>query len=291
MVTTVTIGHLLREGMERLKEANIPTPGLDAEVLLYNLLGVERIYLYMYREKEVSKEIQKEFWIGIEKRAKHMPIQYIVNRQEFMGLDFWVEKGVLIPRADTEILVEKIIDIYKSNYYPHTVRIMDIGTGSGAIAVSLAKYIDNCIITAIDICPNALKVAVKNADFHKVKHKIMFYSGNLFEPINKQDEYGTYDFIVSNPPYIPKSEIKTLGSNVKDYEPCLALDGGEDGLDYYKKITPEAKHYLKKGGWLLFEIGYSQGKDVSKILNINGFKNIDILKDLAGLDRVAIGAT
>lgn len=291
MVAIVTIGRLLREGMERLKEANIPNPGLDAEVLLCNLLDVERIYLYMYPEREISEEIQKRFWIGIEKRAQHMPVQYIVNRQEFMGLDFWVEEGVLIPRADTEILVEKIIDIYKNNYYPRTVKIMDIGTGSGAIAVSLAKYIDNCIITAIDICPKALKVAAKNADFHRMKHKITFYSGNLFEPINKHDEYGTYDFIVSNPPYISESEIKTLGSNVRDYEPRLALDGGKDGLNFYRKITPEAERYLKKSGWLLFEIGYNQGKDVSKILNINGFKNIDILKDLAGLDRVAIGAT
>ena len=287
----VTIDRLLREGTKRLIEANITTARLDAEVLLYNLLGVERTYLHMYPEREVAEKTQREFRIGIEKRAKHMPIQYIVNRQEFMGLDFRVEEGVLIPRADTEILVEKVLDIYKDNYYPHMVKIIDMGTGSGAIAVSLAKYIDNCSITAIDTCSNSLKTAIKNADFHNVKDKITFYLGDLFDPIDKQYEYGTYDFVISNPPYIPRPVIGTLGSNVKDYEPHLALDGGVDGLDFYRKITAGAKNYLKKSSWLLFEIGHDQGKDVGKILNINGFKNIDVLQDLAGLDRVIVGET
>lgn len=288
----VTIGRLLREGAEKLLEADIPTPGLDAEVLLYNLLSVERIYLHMYREKEVSEEIQKKFWIGIEKRAKHMPIQYIVNRQEFMGLDFWIEEGILIPRADTEILVEKVMDIYESNYYPYKVKIIDIGTGSGAIAVSLAKYIDNCSIAAIDICPDVLRVAAKNADFHKVNDKITFYLGNLLDPVDRQEEYGTYNFVISNPPYIPERVIDTLDGGVRDYEPHLALDGGIDGLNFYRKITAEAKKFFKKdGGYLVFEIGHDQGKDVSKILEINGFKNIEVLQDLAGLDRVIVGAT
>lgn len=288
----VTIGRLLREGAEKLLEADIPTPGLDAEVLLYNLLSVERIYLHMYREKEVPEEIQKKFWIGIEKRAKHMPIQYIVNRQEFMGLDFWIEEGILIPRADTEILVEKVMDIYESNYYPLKVKIIDIGTGSGAIAVSLAKYIDNCSIAAIDICPDALRVAVKNADFHKVNDKITFYLGNLLDPVDRKEEYGTYNFVISNPPYIPERVIDTLDGGVKGYEPHLALNGGIDGLNFYRKITAEAKKFFKKdGGYLVFEIGHDQGKDVSEILEINGFKNIEVLQDLAGLDRVIVGAT
>ena len=288
----VTIDRLLREGSKKLMEADIPTPGLDAEVLLYNLLGVERIYLHMYGEKEVPEEIQKKFWIGIEKRAKHMPIQYIVNKQEFMGLDFWIEEGILIPRADTEILVEKVIDIYRNNYYPHMVKIIDIGTGSGAIAVSLAKYIDNCSIAAIDICPDALRVAAKNAHFHEVNNKVTFYLGDLLEPVDRREEYGTYNFVISNPPYIPKHVIDILGGGVRDYEPHLALDGGVDGLNFYRKITVEAKKFLRKdNGYLVFEIGHDQGKDVSKILDINGFKNIEVLQDLAGLDRVIVGAT
>ncbi|MCK9268098.1 MAG: peptide chain release factor N(5)-glutamine methyltransferase [Alkaliphilus sp.] len=288
----VTIDRLLREGSKKLMEADIPTPGLDAEVLLYNLLRVERFYLHMYGEKEVPEEIQKKFWIGIEKRAKHMPIQYIVNKQEFMGLDFWIEEGILIPRADTEILVEKVIDIYRNNYYPHMVKIIDIGTGSGAIAVSLAKYIDNCSIAAIDICPDALRVAAKNAHFHEVNNKVTFYLGDLLEPVDRREEYGTYNFVISNPPYIPKHVIDILGGGVRDYEPHLALDGGVDGLNFYRKITVEAKKFLRKdNGYLVFEIGHDQGKDVSKILDINGFKNIEVLQDLAGLDRVIVGAT
>ena len=221
-----------------------------------------------------------------------MPIQYIVNRQEFMGLDFWIEEGILIPRADTEILVEKVMDIYESNYYPYKVKIIDIGTGSGAIAVSLAKYIDNCSIAAIDICPDALRVAAKNADFHKVNDKITFYLGNLLDPVDRQEEYGTYNFVISNPPYIPERVIDTLDGGVRDYEPHLALDGGIDGLNFYRKITVKAKKFFKKdGGYLVFEIGHGQGKDVSKILEINGFKNIEVLQDLAGLDRVIVGAT
>ncbi len=287
----VTIERLLREGIKKLIDADISTPVLDADVLLYNILGVERAYLYMHREREVSEKTRKKFWDGIEKRAKHMPIQYIVNRQEFMGLDFRIEEGVLIPRGDTEILVEKILDIYKDNYYPDMAKIIEIGTGSGVIAVSLAKYIDNCSITAIDICSNALNVAVKNANLHNVEDKIKFYLGNLFEPIDKKGEYKNYDFIVSNPPYISRSEINTLGTKVKNYEPYLALDGGEDGLDFYRKIIPKSMDFLRKGGRLLFEIGCKQGKDVSKILDRYGFKNIDILQDLAGLDRVVVGGT
>ena len=209
-----------------------------------------------------------------------------------MGLDFWIEEGILIPRADTEILVEKVMDIYESNYYPLKVKIIDIGTGSGAIAVSLAKYIDNCSIAAIDICPDVLRVAAKNADFHKVNDKITFYLGNLLDPVDRQEEYGTYNFVISNPPYIPRRVIDTLDGGVKGYEPHLALNGGIDGLNFYRKITVKAKKFFKKdGGYLMFEIGHDQGKDVSEILEINGFKNIEVLQDLAGLDRVIVGAT
>ncbi len=286
----VTIDGLLKEGTEKLVRANIASARLDAEVILYNLLNRDRIYLYMYREKEVDKQVEEDFWTGIEKRLNHMPVQYIVNKQEFMGLDFYVEEGILIPRPDTEILVEKVMDIYKNTYYNKQVRLMDIGTGSGAIAVSLAKYIDKCIVTAVDISPKALDIALKNASANRLDEKIKFCLSNLFDGLG-QDEYKTYDFIISNPPYIPRDEVDKLDSNVKNYEPHLALDGGEDGLDFYRKITRGAKDYLKDRAWLLFEIGHDQGRDVSKILNINGYKNIFTLKDLAGLDRVVGGHT
>lgn len=285
----VSIGQLLREGTEKLQIAGISTPRLDAEVLLDDLLDVERIYLHMYPEREVSKKVQESFWCRIEKRTNHMPIQYIVNKQEFMGLDFKVEEGVLIPRGDTEILVEKVINIYENNYSPNKVKIMDIGTGSGAIVVSLAKYINNSLLTAIDISPKALDVAKKNASAHCVENRITFLEGSLFNPIHGKDEYKTYDFIISNPPYIPRAVVETLHPGVKDYEPRLALDGGEDGLDFYREITIVAKDYLKDEGWLLFEIGHDQGESVSRLLNINGFRKVEVLKDLAGLDRVVLG--
>jgi len=285
----VTVGQLLKEGTERLQNVGVSTPRLDAEVLLYNILDVERIYLHMYPEKEVSKENEKSFWHGIEKREKLMPIQYIVNKQEFMGLDFDVEEGVLIPRGDTEILVEKVIDIYEKEFSPNSVKIMDIGTGSGAIVVSLAKFINNSILTAIDISPKALEVAKKNANSNGVEKRITFHLGSLFNPIKGEDEYKTYDFIISNPPYIPRAVVETLDPWVKDYEPRLALDGGEDGLDFYREITITAKDYLKEEGWLLFEIGYDQGESVSELLNMNGFRDVKVLQDLAGLHRVVLG--
>jgi len=285
----VTVGQLLEEGTKRLSEIGVSTPRLDAEVLLYNLLDVERIYLIMYPDKEVSKKIEESFWSNIEKRAKFMPIQYIVNNQEFMGLEFMIEQGVLIPRGDTEILVEKVIDIYEKEFSPNSVKIMDIGTGSGAIVVSLAKFINNSILTAIDISPKALEVAKKNANSNGVEKRITFHLGSLFNPIKGEDEYKTYDFIISNPPYIPRAVVETLDPWVKDYEPRLALDGGEDGLDFYREITITAKDYLKEEGWLLFEIGYDQGESVSELLNMNGFRDVKVLQDLAGLHRVVLG--
>lgn len=285
----VTVGQLIKEGTEVLQAVGLDTPRLDVEVLLYNLLGVERIYIMMYPDKEVSCDIERKFREGIEKRTKFMPIQYIINKQEFMGLDFHVEEGVLIPRPDTEILVEKVINIYKEENYPNKAKIMDIGTGSGAIVVSLARFINNSVLTAIDISPKALEIAKKNASSNKVENKITFHLGSLFSPIQGKDEYKTYDFVISNPPYIPRAVVETLEPNVKDYEPMLALDGGEDGLDFYREITKGAVDYLKDGGWLVFEIGYDQGEAVGNLLNVNGFTSVKVLKDLAGLDRVVLG--
>lgn len=285
----VTVGKLLKEGTELLAGAGIGTPRLDAEVLLYNVLKVDRLHLHMYPEKEISKEEEALFWTYMAQRKNHMPVQYIIKKQEFMGLDFFVEEGVLIPRGDTEILVEKAIEIYKEKFEPQKVRIMDIGTGSGAIVVSLAKFIESSILTAIDISPKAFEVAKKNAAHHGVDHKIAFYLGSLFEALYGKDEHKEYDFIVSNPPYIPKAVVDTLDAGVKDYEPHLALDGGADGLDFYREITLGAKEYLKSGGWLLFEIGYDQGESVSELLIANDLKEVQVRKDLAGLDRVVLG--
>ncbi|SDJ88042.1 peptide chain release factor N(5)-glutamine methyltransferase [Natronincola ferrireducens] len=285
----ITAGELLKEAVERLKASDIDTPRLDAEVILCNLLEVDRIKLHIYPEMKISQEICLKYWKAVEKRLNRMPVQYIVNHQEFMGLDFWVEEGVLIPRGDTEILVEKVLELYNSNSFPETINIVDIGTGSGAISVSLAKFIEKSKVYAIDISSKALEIATKNARNNKVEDRITFLLGSLFDPLEKQKLEGTFNFVVSNPPYIPDSTIETLSREVKDYEPSLALAGGEDGLDFYRAIVEEAPFFLKPKGWLAFEIGYDQGKALEKMMEQAGFSHVQVIKDLAGMDRVAIG--
>ena len=298
----VTAKELLVEATERLKSREIGTPQLDAEVILCNLLEVDRVKLLIYPDMEISREICKKFWENVERRMNYEPIQYIVNRQEFMGLDLFVDKGVLIPRGDTEILVEKVLEVYGNEYAPEFVNILDIGTGSGAITVSLAKLIENCHVTSIDISPRALEIASKNAAIHGVEGKIDFLNGDLFGPLKDGDEDranpkegnseevgSKLEFIVSNPPYIPDRTIKSLSPQVKEHEPLLALVGGEDGLDFYRKIIDQSPDYLVQGGYLVLEIGYNQGKSVSSLMKERGFKDVEVIEDLASHDRVVIG--
>lgn len=261
-----------------LKENNFETYSLDVEVLLMNVINFNKTNLYLNPDYILQDEQFEQFENFFNRRLKNEPIAYIIGKCEFMGLDFLLNKHTLIPRGDTEILVEKAIQIVKENNFKN---ILDIGTGSGAIAISLAKYckID---IDALDINIDALNMAKKNATLNNVK--VNFIKSNLFENINNK-----YDVIVSNPPYIKTDVIKTLGKNVKDYEPILALDGGKNGLDFYEKIANNAYKHLNKGGYLIFEIGYDQAEDVKKIMQNRNFFNITILKDLAGLDRVIFG--
>ncbi|SCX74846.1 peptide chain release factor N(5)-glutamine methyltransferase [Alkaliphilus peptidifermentans] len=284
-----TVAELLKEAVNKFKSAGIETPQLDAEVILCNIMNFERIQLHIYPEREISQEICRKFWELVEKRLNRMPIQYIINRQEFMGLDFFVEEGVLIPRGDTEILVEEVIRLYGEFFKGTNGTILDIGTGSGAITVTLAILIKNSIVFSIDISHKALAIAKKNAKNHGVDHKINFLQGNLLDPLLNKGFEKTFHFIVSNPPYIPTETVKGLSSQVKDYEPELALDGGEDGLDFYRKIVNESPKYLINKGWLVFEIGYDQGEAVSRLMDEAGFSKVEIIKDLAGLDRVVKG--
>lgn len=285
----ITAKEILKEAVEKLKEIKIDTPQLDVEVILSNLLEIERIKLHIYPEMEISQEICRKFWKDVEKRLNNMPVQYIVNRQEFMGLDFWIEEGVLIPRGDTEILVEKALQLYQQHYSGKGVKILDIGVGSGAIAVSIGKYIKESRVYGVDISPKAIEVASKNALKHGVENRITFFEGSLFEALKGKNLENTLDFVLSNPPYIPRKIIETLWKEVKDYEPSLALDGGEDGLDFYKEILKGAPVFLKAGGWLVFEIGYDQGKALQQMMTQEGFANVEVIKDLAGLDRVVVG--
>ncbi|MDR5659734.1 peptide chain release factor N(5)-glutamine methyltransferase [Serpentinicella sp. ANB-PHB4] len=283
------MASVLKEATEQLEKAGVDTPKLDAQVLLCSVMNIDRINLHIYPEREISREICREFGELIKKRVNMVPIQYIINKQEFMGLDFYIEEGVLIPRGDTEILIEETLRIYKEKEHQQDVSILDIGTGSGAISVSLAKYIPKAQVYAVDISETALRVANKNAITNKVDSRVKFLEGSMFDPIDALKMEKHFDFIVSNPPYIPSEDVLGLDRQVKDYEPRLALDGGNDGLDFYRKITTKSPEFLKKNGWLLFEIGYDQGKAVKELLLKVGFVDVEVLQDLAGKDRVVRG--
>ena len=221
-----------------------------------------------------------DFKTMVEKRKSGIPSQYIVGKCEFMGYDFFVDENVLIPRADTEVLVEKVLEFSAKNKFKN---ILDMCTGSGCIAISLVL---NGIEKAAgaDISQGALNIAEKNAEYNDVKNKTEFIHSDLFENIE-----GVFDAIVSNPPYIPKEDIKSLMREVKDHEHLSALDGGDDGLDFYREITKQSRKYLKDGGMLFYEIGYNQSEDLHKIMEENGFEKVTTVKDYAGLDRVVFG--
>ncbi len=291
MVIELTINDLIKKGMNILKEGDFNNPLLDIELILMNLLNVNKAYIYTHREQVVNKEIVDKYDELVDKRKNGCPVEYLINKQEFMGLDFYVNRNVLIPRPDTEILVEYIIDFAKNNLLKKDkINIVDIGTGSGAITLSLAHYIKNSFIYSVDISEDALNVAKENCKRFKLNDKVKFLHGNVFEPLQRYDLQGKIDIIVSNPPYIPSYEINELQIEVSSYEPRLALDGGDDGLKFYRQIIDEASLYLAYNGLITFEIGYNQAKDVTEYLKKNGrFMDINLIKDLAGRDRVITG--
>jgi release factor glutamine methyltransferase len=261
---------------------------LETILILCKLLDVDKSYIYTYGDKEVEDYIADKFLELMEKRHSGYPIQYILREREFMGLDFYLEEGVLVPRPDTEVLVEYIIEYIKKNYKEDNINVLDIGIGSGAIALSMAYYLKNIQVVGIDISHTAIKVANINKEKFKLSN-VNFYKGDLFKALEGLNMEGKFDIIVSNPPYIKRLDIESLDIQVKDYEPRLALDGGIDGLDFYRRITKRSLEYLKDNSLLIYEIGYEQGKEVEDILKVWGFKDISILKDLGGHDRVVLG--
>ena len=260
------------------------TPRLDVEMLLKKALGdVDSMYIRMYLDKELTDEQEKYFLEMIKERLNERPIAYIIGNREFMGLDFFVQEGVLIPRPDTETLVEEIINICNNRT---GLNILDIGTGSGAITISLAKYLDKSHVISADISDIALEIASKNAISNNVDERIDFIKSDVFSNVPKEEKF---DLIVSNPPYIRKADIDGLDRQVKDFEPYNALEGGEDGLDFYRQITKESIDYLKQGGILAYEVGHDQAEDVSEIMKSYGYTKIYKKKDIQGIDRVVIG--
>ena len=275
----MTIKEMLSKGMIMLKGNNIDSPKTKARLLLQYILKKPRQHLIVYDNEEVGKKEQWEYFVNIEKLTNGVPLQHITHHQEFMKMDFYVNENVLIPRPDTEILVEEVIRIAKNINNP---KILDLCTGSGAIAISVAKNVPNAEVYAIDISKNALDVAKKNAK--ELNTNVKFVKSNLFNKIDKMK----FDIIVSNPPYIKKADILNLSQEVKR-EPELALDGGVDGLDFYRKITEQAIDYLKFGSYLCFEIGYDQKDEVIDIINKHeNYSNTYCKKDLGGNDRIII---
>lgn len=279
-----TIGELLIDGNKILKEANIDTYILDTQLLLGKVLQKDKLYLITNKEEEIDKFKEKEFYRLINKRKDKMPIKYILKNAEFMGLDFYVEEGVLIPRGDTEILVEEVLkNITASNQYD----ICDLCCGSGAIGISIATLRENTKIDLIDYYDIPEKVTKKNINKHKLSSRVEFIKSDLLEEAIKREK--KYDILVSNPPYIKEEVIETLMDDVKNYEPHTALSGGNDGLYFYRKIVEDSDKILKENGILAFEIGHDQGEEVSALMTQKGYKGVRVIKDLAGLDRVVLG--
>ncbi len=263
-------------GKNFLKEKGIVSYDIDAKVLLMFILDIDKITL-LTSNFNIEEAIYNKYLDVLTRRANCEPCAYIVNHQEFMALPFYVDENVLIPRGDTEILVEEAIDLIQQNKF---TTMLDLCTGTGAIAISTVHYTG---ITAVasDISENCIEIATKNAKINNVDNKIEFIKSDLFTNINKK-----FDIIASNPPYISTEEMQDLMKDVVDYEPHLALTDNGDGLRFYKDIIGNAKNYLNENGYILLEIGYNQKDDVEKILLQNGFNSVKVLKDLNGHNRV-----
>lgn len=277
----MTISEAIKKGMIELKNENIEEPKLKSRLLMQYVLNETRQYVIVNDTEQLDRVKEKRYFKEIKILKKGVPIEHITHQKEFMKLNFFVDKNVLIPRQDTEILVEEVINIAKKF---NAKKILDLCTGSGAIAVSLAKYLPQAQITAIDISNDALKIAKKNSISNNVENQITFISSDMFTNLSEEK----FDIIVSNPPYIKTNVIEKLETQVKN-EPYIALDGGKDGLDFYRKIINESYKYLKYNGYLCLEIGFNQKNDVIKLIeNTETFTGIYSKKDLFDNDRIIV---
>lgn len=278
----MTLRQAYEEGIERLKEAGIEEAGLDAWYLLEYVTGINRATYFADSNQEMKDSHRATYQALISERETRIPLQHLTGVQEFMGLEFRVNEHVLIPRQDTEILVETALEKINTK---KPLRVLDMCTGSGCILLSVLSYgRKKCEITGVgvDVSDKALQVAKENARNLQVDAE--WIESDLFSGVSEK-----FDMILSNPPYIPSAVIKTLQPEVREHDPLLALDGKEDGLYFYRKIIEESRNYLQPGGWLIFEIGAEQGEAVSSYLKQNGFVQVAVKKDLTGLDRVVCG--
>ncbi|MDD2218130.1 MAG: peptide chain release factor N(5)-glutamine methyltransferase [Eubacteriales bacterium] len=283
------VREILKIAEKRLADAGCSNPKVDSELLFCYLMNIDRNRLFMHWADILPDDLCNRFFSYLDTRTSGVPLQYITNKQEFMGIEFFVNENVLIPRQETEIIIETIFEIVKERKGKSDIKkVLDLCTGSGAIAVSMAALCGGIEVAASDISAAALSVARKNAQNTKVK--VDFFEGDLFTPFQKRfGRTAKFDMIISNPPYIRSSVIPTLQIEIKGHEPMLALDGGEDGLDFYRTIVKEAPAYLKKDGILVMEIGYDQADAITELASADGaYQRIGIVKDLAGHDRAAV---
>ncbi len=272
-----TWAEALQDGKKYLAEKE--NGSWDALQLLLHTMQCDRAFFMLHNTEEMTKEAAQKYAAFLRERKQGRPLQYIQGECGFMGLSFSVGEGVLIPRSDTEVLVETILEKKETEGFSCG---LDIGTGSGCIPISLEKY-GNISMTAVDISKKALSFAEKNQTENKTH--VRFLESNLFSALKEEK----FDFIVSNPPYIPKRDVETLMTEVRDYEPHNALDGGTDGLDFYRAILAQSSVYLKTDGWIFFEIGYDQKAALFVLMEKYGFCAVECRQDLAGLDRVVFG--
>ncbi|MCH5260416.1 MAG: peptide chain release factor N(5)-glutamine methyltransferase [Lachnospiraceae bacterium] len=282
----LTYTEIYRWGCEQLSAVGIDETETDARLLLEWCCGTDRNTLLAHGDRTISAEEYGNYTDCIARRKEHVPLQHITGGQDFMGLTFIVNENVLVPRQDTEVLVEEVM-----RHLHDGMHILDMCTGSGCILLSLLRYSNNCTGVGVDISADALRVAGQNAE--KIlgtqvmeQSRVILRQGNLFEDLDSQDKF---DIIVSNPPYIRTDVIDSLMPEVKEHEPLSALDGGEDGLFFYRRIIERAGEFLMGGGMLFFEIGYDQGGEVRRLMEEAGYTNVEVIKDFAGLDRVVCG--
>lgn len=275
-----TIGRILKWTEQFFKEKGIESPRLDAEVLLSHILGRERIYLYVHFDEPLEPAELARYRDAIKQRVQRVPVAYIIGEKEFMGLTFKVTADTLVPRPDTEILVQAAVERLRAR--GEAPRFADIGTGSGAICLSVLHFLPKAQADTVDISPAARAIAEENAAALEVADRVTFHTGDLLAPLA-----GSYDAILSNPPYIPDDDIAALAPEVRLKEPHTALAGGKDGLDFYRRLTADAPALLKDGGFLALEVGIHQAAPVAA-LAVPSFSRTEILKDYAGIERVVI---
>ncbi len=278
----MTYRECYEQGCRTLQAAGIEEAALDARLLLEAVCGTDRNDLLVHGEQPVSPEAEEKYLNWIRQRAEHIPLQQLTGEQDFMGLTFSVNEHVLIPRQDTEILVEEVLKELHDG-----MRVLDMCTGSGCILLSLLHYSNDCEGLGVDLSAEALEVAGRNVlkvlTPEKAEHA-HFLQSDLFEKVE-----GKFEIIVSNPPYIASAEVEKLMPEVRDHEPRMALDGTEDGLYFYRRIIEEAGKHLVSSGMLFFEIGYDQGQAVSELMRTEGYREVQVMQDYAGLDRVVLG--